>query len=337
MSDRNYAIDMLKGLGMIFVVGGHLGSPFSGYYYSFHMGLFFFVSGYLMAYSNKVIDFKKYLYKKAVKILLPYIAFYLISFIVFEWRIYKSAGTLFPVESGHIKALFLGGGYLADYSINFPIWFFQTLFIAALCMFFIIKLNGYFKIIIFVLMFFLTVPFQTAVPGRPVFHINVLPAAIVYMLLGYGLNRLFDSTKRKLHVSFGIILIFVGWYMSRLYGGFISQIGTMYYYLGSFSTIIGLWSIVMNVKRVKVLEYIGERSMFILGIHALILEKASNFAEYIKASFGFGSDFIYHVFAVGIIVALCCSFADVIKIVFKYVKNLFEELKNELTKRRQMP
>ncbi len=64
MNERNHVVDMLKGLGMIFVVGGHSGSPFTGYYYTFHMGLFFCLTGYLMSESNSAIKFSNYLQKK---------------------------------------------------------------------------------------------------------------------------------------------------------------------------------------------------------------------------------------------------------------------------------
>lgn len=315
MHKRNQVIDRLKGLGMLFVVGGHSGSPFTGYYYTFHMGLFFFISGFLMLKSNyRSIEFKSFLRHKIIKVIVPFIIFCLVSLGVSEWRLYKMSRMFFPIESGHIKALFLGGGYLADYSINFPLWFFHTLFIAYVCMFFLIKLNRNLKIFVFILMYFITIPFQTVVPGRPIFHINVLPAALVYMLFGYGLHELLNVINKKIHISFGIVLLFIGWYTSRTYGGNIAQIGSLYYYFESFCTISGLYVILDHLKSAKILEYIGERSMFILGCHILVLERASEFVEYIKQSVGFYNDFIWHVFTVCITVILCCSFSDIFKI-----------------------
>lgn len=55
-------IDILKGIGIIFVIMGHMGSPeYLGnsivpYIYSFHMPLFFLCSGYL-AYNKKEDSF----------------------------------------------------------------------------------------------------------------------------------------------------------------------------------------------------------------------------------------------------------------------------------------
>ncbi|KAI4452798.1 hypothetical protein C823_007383 [Eubacterium plexicaudatum ASF492] len=75
MRKRNRIADILKGLGMIFVVGGHTASPLSGYYYTFHMGLFFAISGYLMAANWREMEPKEYISKKFRKIIVPYVVF----------------------------------------------------------------------------------------------------------------------------------------------------------------------------------------------------------------------------------------------------------------------
>ncbi len=41
MNNHNKNMDMLKAIGIITVIMGHTGSSFSGYIYTFHMGLFF--------------------------------------------------------------------------------------------------------------------------------------------------------------------------------------------------------------------------------------------------------------------------------------------------------
>lgn len=43
---RIHYIDVLKGIGILFVLLGHINNQeWSGYLYSFHMALFFFISG----------------------------------------------------------------------------------------------------------------------------------------------------------------------------------------------------------------------------------------------------------------------------------------------------
>lgn len=45
--ERDKRIDVLRAWGIFLVIAGHLGSPFSGFIYTFHMPLFFFITGYL--------------------------------------------------------------------------------------------------------------------------------------------------------------------------------------------------------------------------------------------------------------------------------------------------
>lgn len=71
-------IDVLKGLGMLAVVGAHI---YSGIiprvFYLFHMPLFFFVGGYLLRRHD---DLKSFAISKAVHLLIPYVCFLLIVY-----------------------------------------------------------------------------------------------------------------------------------------------------------------------------------------------------------------------------------------------------------------
>lgn len=74
-------IDILRGIGAILVVIGHL-VPSDGnvkvYIYAFHMPLFFFLSGFL--FNNKK-DFKTYLKGNLKSLILPYFLFNIIALI----------------------------------------------------------------------------------------------------------------------------------------------------------------------------------------------------------------------------------------------------------------
>lgn len=41
MKNRNINIDLIKGIGIILMVGGHCGMPFTHFIYLFHMAIFF--------------------------------------------------------------------------------------------------------------------------------------------------------------------------------------------------------------------------------------------------------------------------------------------------------
>lgn len=70
-SDRIAWIDLARGMGIIFVMLGHcyLDGRFTFYFYSFHMALFFFLSGVTFSSGGSYLLFIK---KKAKTLLVPY-------------------------------------------------------------------------------------------------------------------------------------------------------------------------------------------------------------------------------------------------------------------------
>ncbi len=72
----NYTFGVLSALGILFVVAGHLGSDILTVnnlypYYSFHMGLFMFISGYFYKSKNEN-SIKAFFLKKIKTLIIPY-------------------------------------------------------------------------------------------------------------------------------------------------------------------------------------------------------------------------------------------------------------------------
>ena len=76
-------IDMAKGIGIILVVYGHLGFASESvltWITSFHMPLFFILSGMLLSHTNSVTySMKDFISKKAKALLTPYFTFSFLS------------------------------------------------------------------------------------------------------------------------------------------------------------------------------------------------------------------------------------------------------------------
>lgn len=70
-------IDVLKGIGIILVVIGHVNTKgfLVQWLYTFHMPLFFALSGYILYKFGKNIPFQKFLLKRTKSILWPFILF----------------------------------------------------------------------------------------------------------------------------------------------------------------------------------------------------------------------------------------------------------------------
>ena len=83
-------IDIAKGIGIILVIMGHtIALRYSQWLYTFHLPLFFLLSG-LVYNENKYPKYTTLLKQKSTQILLPWLKFFLIGLIfcllIPEWR-----------------------------------------------------------------------------------------------------------------------------------------------------------------------------------------------------------------------------------------------------------
>ena len=70
--NRIVEIDLLKGFGIVLMIMGHIGfgKAFDTWIHSFHMPIFFVISGFLWKKRN--ISFKDFFKRKASSLLIPY-------------------------------------------------------------------------------------------------------------------------------------------------------------------------------------------------------------------------------------------------------------------------
>lgn len=73
--ERNTNIDIIKGIGIILMVGGHCGMPFTHFIYLFHMAIFFMASGFCFKASNSdsVQSTLKFVGRKIKSLWIPYV------------------------------------------------------------------------------------------------------------------------------------------------------------------------------------------------------------------------------------------------------------------------
>ena len=280
---RNIDVDILKGLGIIFVILGHMGSPLYGgdsilvYIYTFHMPLFFVVMGYL-AVKITHTKFGEYARKKAKGLLIPYTLFFLFSFL---WTntVYPLGQGLdwfsFPFQWGDfVQAFFLSGGYLEKIPLgNFPLWFLPLCFATTLFFYGVVQIKDKRILVAATIIIALaTIPIQNVITGRPAWHINVLPAALFFMLVGY-LYRLYGERLAKYGNSFLAIGLIVFGYVLSLglgMGASIAHVNTYSYFLCSLISIYGYYMLARESQN-KYLAYIGRNSLYFFSLHALVL------------------------------------------------------------------
>ena len=150
--ERDKSIDVLRAIAILFVIFGHVThiGELRQYIWSFHMPLFFFISGFLFN-RNKYESTRAFLKVKINGLIIPYIFFCLITlvyWILIESRV-RSWGMTWYMEVYGI----IYGTYSAEYMLfNSAMWFLPCLFSMELLYWFVSKIESTWKIV-FVLLF----------------------------------------------------------------------------------------------------------------------------------------------------------------------------------------
>lgn len=332
---RNDRLDILKAIGIILVVWGHITPIFAGYIYTFHMPLFFFVTGFLR-FGKKEKPWKTFIWGKFKTTIIPYIGFWIISVVIFN-NLYQKIyfNQWFVVGINELKGLLLGGEWLANYSNNFALWYLQLYFIASIVFEIIIRYSKpLLKFILFVGALIVTTPFQTYLPGRPIFHINVLPAALSFMFIGYFINYAVNKgwTKEfESNILVGFLLIVIGWRISTFNFGDISNVKTFLYFVGAILTILGLYIVSSKLINVKALKYVGSRTLYILGLHGITLITTNNIVNFFF--YGIDNKIILAIFSVTLSILISCGLYETYFIIKKEIVSLFNTKIVKNTKR----
>ena len=118
MKQRIEELDITKAIGIIMVVVGHTQLPtfMSNFIWSFHMPLFYIISGIILS-QKKYTSFKLFLTRKIRTLIIPYIIF---SIIIFEG--YKLLSL--PINNHPIQEV-ISGWY------GIALWFLPNLFLTS--------------------------------------------------------------------------------------------------------------------------------------------------------------------------------------------------------------
>lgn len=130
MKNRNINIDIIKGIGIILMVGGHCGMPFTHFIYLFHMAIFFMASGYCFNASNSetMQDVLSFVKRKFKRLWFPYVLWTAVYSLLHN--VFIKAGIYSPdpwpiseIGKNVIKSFFLHG----HTQLGSALWFISTL------------------------------------------------------------------------------------------------------------------------------------------------------------------------------------------------------------------
>ena len=296
-------LDVLRGIAMYLVVIGHAteGSTpdtYRFYIYSFHMPLFFMISGasYFLQTRSRNYSFENMIKNKARTLLLPY---FVLSFITF-WIWILNFKILSHSDSSLVDKIYAVFYSNEDYlgAPSNALWFLITLFLTILA-FYLLRLwcDGNEKLLVLssaVLGLAGYVASLTKEKYDLPWHIDVIPMAMVFFLTGYlfisNIQKIekYLKGKRRQIVIF-ILCILVGYLCAR-YNAKISMAskdyGSLVLFIGSsFFFSLAMVLISMWIPKFKVLKFVGRNTIVCLAFHAPIYRFIEVVSERSKSIF----------------------------------------------------
>jgi len=280
--------DVGKGIGLLLVILGHLvtyGHSVFNWIFSFHMPLFFFLSGYVL--KSEVKNLKPFLKKIGINLIIPYFVFVIIglvvSLIIPGWQptSYKVvfldvfyAVTPESLHVGQIWFLFC----LAVVQILF--WLYLKLnlkskysIIISICLFAIVaflihKLNIYF-LIDKVHYRFLPFKLDTAFMGLFFFSIGY------YAKLTQIVKKLLTK-KIYLNIFFMVIALGINIFFGAHLNGTVNIADNnynnlIYYVIAAFAGILSVLYLSKLLENDILLSYMGKNSLSIFSLHSFFL------------------------------------------------------------------
>lgn len=322
---RKEWIDIVKGIGIFLVVLGHVSTNelLVLWIYSFHMPLFFFVSGWLMhRHSGKIMLNKQYICKKGYRLLIPFVEYRVI--LVVWW---------FLVER-YFRELDLG-----------PIWFLPTLFIAYIMVAVLMPYIKDIKSSVWGLMLILStmiiallshpLPYTKTEIGNFCFvWLGRSICAGTWLLFGVLTKSISIRIREKSNrwfVSVAMALLLVINIVTAVLNGSVSlfnlQFGKSYliYYASGISGIVAIFLFSYEfLKKNKVFEFLGEESIVIMAFHEPVKRVLFKVVDIMWSVLGVGNSYeilreslLGSILLSFITIVLCCLGIKVINIIIQ--------------------
>lgn len=283
-SGRIHYIDVLKGIGIVFVVFGHCNSVFYGgnYVYSFHMVLFFFISGLLMN-PGKYPTTREFFLSRVKQLYIPYLVFYLLRY--FYWLAVERKMRFIDISPlDGILGLLWGSDnmhwiYPAD-----VLWFVIGLMALELLFYFVVMLSKSWWLRVFLLALLTAVGLLLAKYKLYVlpFSLNNVLIVIPFFTAGFLLRKplkesdlILGASRWRLLLSLSLPLLFTIWKYPWICElgkqtdiSYLNHPAIYWFYTVPFIE-IALWLLVSAlIERNRIAEWLGRNTLPILAFHS---------------------------------------------------------------------
>lgn len=272
MKTRLTFLDNMKGIGIILVILGHISynQGLTTWIYSFHMPLFFIISGFLFYSSSKI----NYIRKRMYSILIPYFFFSLLSFVY--WLVIESS-----IRGGdnNIALTFLGifsaqsGG---NYVFNIVLWFLPCLLMTESIFYLINKYCS--RSLAPIVLFISVIGYFNSIlnPVRLPWGLDIAMIALSFYGIGfyaskyrsklYTLNRL----QKKQKLGLFLILLMLSICLCQM-NGRVDMSSNYYGHIVLFYTSGIVGTLIIYLISISIRSKVVERSLVFLGVNSLII------------------------------------------------------------------
>lgn len=290
MKKRVEWIDSLRGLAMFLVILGHSfyirNNKIRNYLYSFHMPLFFFISG--LTTKRKDISFIEFIKKKAKNLLLPYL-FLNIFIFIFKYILHVLVG-MYKGLSLSLAVEYFFRGY-ENYIPCIQSWFILCLFVIEVIYFIFMKItkNDIQLTVLVLITFFLGYKYTlTDYTNLQYWHIDTALIGILFYYFGYMLMKYIDKISFILKSYWSIILLLIlfplGYHIQYMNGRIsmnVNRYNNVNYFIIAASITILAIVILTNLimKKDVFFKKVGIMSLFYLGYHGFIITPIKTFAH----------------------------------------------------------
>ena len=285
MKQRIEWLDNLRAVAIFFVVLGHtVGLP--GYVekliFSFHMPIFFWISGLFAKESIRDESFSGFLSKRWRKRLIPYLSFSIISYVAWFF-LFRHFGNQAELNISPIRPLigfFYGNGINNWLVYNTVLWFFLCLFVTEIFFYFTIKVPSRVWMILALAVFsiagYLDVYFNPPDGFRLPWNIDIALTTTVFygagfLSKGYVLGDKKSTSWRWLIMGVSLVLYVVFSLLNQKVALVAGVYGNYFFFYIAAMAGISFWmELSYLIPSWRLMSGIGKNTLTIFSLHLLV-------------------------------------------------------------------
>ena len=314
-------IDTARGIAILLVILGHM--PINkwthDFIYSFHMPLFFIISGFFIA-GETALAVSEYIKKKYTRLIIPYLFFGILIMIPFSivFEAYRtgdaSIGTMSNLFSRHLVGHLIG--LRNDWPYVGLFWFLPCLFCSLILIFLISKYCGKYVLPVVVILSAGGFLYNYFISSSLPFSMDLSMIAVLFLMIGSYFFKHSKNLSWSIAGTAGIIgfIAFILNGRVEMYDGNFNN--PVIFLLSGTGISIFVLKICMSIKGSSFTEWLGLNTLLIYMLHYLFRP----FIAYIITKLPFNDiGIINFIYCIAGVIVVCILLYPIIKVINRYL------------------